>query len=245
MNKILITGGRGFIGSHLCKQINGYDVIDLKEGKDICKEKIGKYEVIINLAAVSSIPESYRDELKCFETNVFGVHHLISQAPEALFIHISTSAVHGDSPYSVTKKLSEPLVDGRGIILRPCNVFGQGALEPSVIASFANAMKSGKDVHIEGTGEQRRDFVYVGDLVNQIIHHVNNPVLGTYDVGYGKNITINDLFKLMAAHFGYKKMPVYVDPRQGDIFENLAKNELFGDVIGFEDGLKKTLDSYL
>ncbi|MCF8306769.1 MAG: NAD-dependent epimerase/dehydratase family protein [Ignavibacteriales bacterium] len=134
--KIVVTGGAGFIGSHIAEEYTkiGYDVhiIDnLRTGKienlndfegytfhNFCiteKEKV--YEVltdadfVFHLAALVSVPQSFVRFDECLQINVFGLTNVLNAARDCgvkKVIFSSSSAVYGDNPIS-PKKVDLPL----------------------------------------------------------------------------------------------------------------------------------------
>lgn len=123
--KIIVTGGRGFIGSHfveLCLN-NGHSVIDIDFmgycsnknlpfdknpnythlNEDICKIKhLPLCDMIVNFAAETHVDNSINDTTPFVYSNITGVHNLleiIKGKPEyerPLFVQISTDEVYGD-----------------------------------------------------------------------------------------------------------------------------------------------------
>jgi nucleoside-diphosphate-sugar epimerase len=126
--KILVTGGCGFIGSEVTKQLSNIGskvtILDnLSSGKEEYIRNISGVELIksdlseisslnsilddkdyvINLASLPFIPDSYHMPMKFFESNV---NSTISLALEVIkhknikkFIHISSSEIYGSARY--------------------------------------------------------------------------------------------------------------------------------------------------
>ena len=121
MKKILVTGGAGFIGSHLCTRLlnDGNDVISLDNyftgSKDNIKHLIGnphfeavrhdivmpylaEVDEIYNLACPASPIHYQFDPIKTIETSVLGVTNMLKLADygKSKILHASTSEVYGD-----------------------------------------------------------------------------------------------------------------------------------------------------
>ena len=88
------------------------------------------------------------------------------------------------------------------VSLRYFNVYGErqnlGGAYATVVGIFLNQSINKKPLTINGNGNQRRDFTYVGDVVNANILAAKSTNVGkgeVLNIGYGENISINELAK--------------------------------------------------
>jgi len=135
MTAYLVTGGAGFIGSHIVEELvrRGENVrvmdnfqtgkrenlapflksIELAEAnirdRDACRAAVRGTEVVLHQAALASVPRSVKDPLQSHEVNVTGTLNLLDAAREEgvrRFVFASSSSVYGDDP-------GLPKVEGR------------------------------------------------------------------------------------------------------------------------------------
>ena len=168
-------------------------------------------------------------------------------------VFASSSSVYGDvptslkvesttgnavSPYAASKQAKEiygriyaRTFNLRVVALRYFNVFGarQRVGEyAAVIPTWIEAMVKNEQVVINGDGNTARDFTPVRRVVTANLCAASATLYKHFDefnVSGGNLITLNDLFKVLARITSYKKSPVYVEERKGDIRGSVGDQE--------------------
>ena len=246
--KAIVTGGRGFIGSHFVERVleMGWNVVDIDKmsyashdtlpwddhkSYTLIKEDISKMQhlpscdIIINFAAESHVDNSIKDTSPFMQSNVFGVYNLlelIRGKPEysrPLFVQISTDEVYGDmaegsfvetdkltpsNPYSATKASAEMLVLSYHrtygldyLITRSANNYGERQYEEKLIPKIISSLKENKKIPVHGDGTYIRDWTYVKDNVDGILHLLESGVKNdTYNVAaenHMRNLEVIDI----------------------------------------------------
>lgn len=75
---------------------------------------------------------------------------------------------------------------------------------------------------IFGDGNQTRDFTFVKDAVQANIQAAESNADGVFNIGSGRNITINELARMILNILGIELEPIHQEPRPGDIRHSLA-----------------------
>ena len=168
------------------------------------------------------------------------------------------------SPYAVQKLSAEhygriynELFGLESVSLRYFNVFGprQDPSSPysGVISIFMTRALSNQAPVIYGDGNQTRDFVYVGDVVNANLlgAALKQPQGSIFNIGTGSQVSINQLWERISFLSGHKNLePRYEPARAGDILRSYAgmdftKSKLkFDPECSLEQGLELTLEWY-
>ena len=161
------------------------------------------------------------------------------------------------SPYGIAKRSAEMylafLQESHGmahVALRYANVYGprqRADGEAGVIAIFAGRLLSGKQATINGDGKQTRDYLYVDDIVRANILAMNRAVTGIFNIGTGKQTSVNTLFKKLR-RIAKSKMPErHAAAWPGEIYQTSlsfkkAKKELgWTPRTNLDEGLEKTM----
>ena len=299
-NTALVTGGAGFIGSHLVDELlnSGRRVIvvdDLSSGQlkninsncvfmhgDITSDALDsifekeKPSLVFHLAAQSSVAISSDKPLLDASTNILGTlkiaENCYKHGVKKLIYSSTGGAIYGEPPelpvdestaprpisnYGVSKFQGEQFIElyhklhnVNYCILRYANVYGprqDGNGEAGVIPIFATLIQDGKQPTIFGTGEQKRDFISVHDVVRANMLAISNGKNSTYNIGSSVMYSVNQIYDLIKDHYGFTKEALTGAPRTGDVFEisldyTKAKKELeWEPEIDFENGLQETL----
>jgi len=230
--RCLLTGHKGFIGSNLHNELR-CDGIDLKENGDIRSYNFDKkYDVIFHCAAQASIPKSFEDPLESHSHNVTGTLRILEHARKtgATVVFSSSSSVYDPvSPYAIQKKMCEDYMrcywslGVKSVALRYFNVFGEGQELANegyslVLSRFFDQYQKGEPFTIYGTGEQRRDFVYVGDVVQANLMAAKfletAEYFETFDIGTGVNWSILEVAEMISEDHPKKFLPPRVEPFQ-------------------------------
>jgi len=235
-------------------------------------------EVVFHLAAQIDVRKSITDIRSDALTNVVGTIGVLEAAIDTgvrrLVFSSTGGALYGEpehlpadesapilplSPYGVAKYCAEQYISyyhrARGletVVLRYANVYGprQDPLgEAGVVAIFTRKILSGERPVIYGDGEQTRDFVFVGDVVQANLLAMNGHQ-GTYNIGTRVETSVNDLIHAFEHVVGRRIEPEYGLARAGEVQRialraDRAERELgWKPAMSLEDGLAQTIEWY-
>ena len=205
-----------------------------------------EFDVIFHLAALSRIQPSFDDPKRTHDVNVTGTVEILELAKRcgAKVVYAGSSSFYYDpyaNPYAYTKwvgeeycKLYNKVYDVPVAIARFFNVYGPGCTVDGpyspVIAIFEDQIVNDKPLTITGTGEQRRDFIHVHDIVDGLIAMSKESWNAEiFNLGSGKNVSINELAEMFDP-----KHTTYIPTRQGEADASLADISLAKQKLGWE-----------
>lgn len=310
MARYLVTGGCGFIGSHLADALiaAGHMVRildDLSTGRranapesaeiivgdvadpDTVAEAMAGIDGCFHLAAVASVARCNIDWAGAHRVNLTGTINVLAAARAAdgrarkPVVYASSAAVYGDNPDLPLTEAARPLprsaygADKLGCELharaaaivhdlptvgfRFFNVYGprQDPESPysGVISIFAGRAQRGDPLLIFGDGEQTRDFIYVADVVQHLLHgmqglHDTDSAAAqaeVMNVCTGVPTSVRQLAEAIGALSGRGGAIEYRPPRDGDIKASVGSPEAarrrlnVSATVPLEEGLRRTL----
>ena len=297
--RALVTGGAGFIGSHIAELLlrRGLEVTvvdDLSTGsvlnippgarfyqgslleEGLLREALNGVDVVFHNAARVSIRNSFEDAYRDAETNILGTISLLKESGRARimrFINASSMAVYGKdaqvpiredspahpaSPYGCGKLAGEmysSIMSGHwgfdSITLRYFNTFGpRQAYTPyvGVITIFVKNLLQGRPPVIFGDGEQKRDFVYAGDVAEANLLAMDSKVKsGVFNIGTGKGTSVNEIAGILIKRLSPGLKPVYAPLKPGEPGNSVADISAAGKRLAFSPrhSLKDKIDEVI
>ncbi len=137
---------------------------------------------------------------------------------------------------------------GNAIGLRLFNVYGAGN-NKGIVKRVIDCCLSGETLTLQG-GDQVRDFIYVDDVVDIIIDHLDNP-LSVMDVGTGMGTQIDNLVNIIQYEFSLQA-PFTPKPHNwvksdhiGEQLVSVAHSHPVKDYTPLREGIRKTIEETL
>lgn len=233
---------------------------------------------VVHLAALGSVPRSIEDPLGSHAANATGTLTLLEAVAAHDVPHLvtaSSSSVYGLnpalpkserewirplSPYAVSKSAAEQYTLAfqqsfglRTLAFRFFNVYGPhqcaGHAYAAVVPVFIDAILGGRPVPLHGTGEQSRDFTYVGTvcrvLLDAAVREVSDPE--PVNLAFGTNTSLLEVLDELRGLLPDDVTVEHHPARPGDVTHSQADNtrllELFPDTVPTQlrEGLKETV----
>ena len=237
MKKIMITGCSGYIGSHLCKllegqyEIHGLDINDpIVPVSKFYKVDINRlftipdqtepYHAVIHLAALVNVGESEKMPIMYYITNMNGTMNVMNKIPTDNFVFASTGAAAlCESAYGISKRAAEDVVREYFTRHRP-----DGLMYNLMQAKNRGEFTIFGNDYDTPDGTCVRDYVHVLEICNALKLAIEQPANNLENLGHGVGTTVNamvELFKKVnGVDFEVKRGP----RRKGDAAVSVLDN---------------------
>ena len=260
------------------KKFSDLNYIDYRHYTDL--NNLKNIQCIFHEGACSDTMEYNKDYMMGINYEYSKEIFSIAKSNKAKFIYASSASVYGlnensqeieknESPlniYAESKLLFDKFIinqDYPAVGLRYFNVYGRGEENKGKMASMAYKMnqeylESKKISLFKGTGgymdgEQKRDFIYIDDVVSINMFFMNESFHDVYNVGTGRAESFNEIAKNIFKYykdedlnFNYIEMPEYLVPKYQNFTQaNILKLREAGysyDFFSLEEGIKNYLN---
>lgn len=310
---VIVTGGAGFIGSHLVNtlyedfpnirivvldkltyagskihinsalwsdkkrfQFYQFDITNCHMLRDVMQKEKPHY--VFHLAAETYVDKSFDNSDVFWKTNAIGSYNMFMVSQEIgvkAFLHVSTDEIYGgegeerfenspsapSNPYAGSKLASETAIRCQNYInhiplltVRLNNIYGPHQHIEKVIPKFILQTHLNQPITIQGSGNQKRNFVYVQDAVNALILVMNKGIEGIYNVSGEFEVSIHRLADIILdiMKTDEKKQPSiqFIEDRPfQDLRYHLNSDKLkelgWSNSTSFVNGLNMTIQYYL
>ena len=221
-----------------------------------------KPQKIFHLAGSLNRTRDYNKIDEILDINLKGTNNLLRALKKidyTSFIFTSTSEVYGKqtktpfkedmtlqptSPYSLSKAAAElsirtfsNIYDNPFTILRLFNIYGPNMPEYFFIPQLINALKDNRNFDMT-MGEQKRDFVFITDVINALIivasnMNANNQI---FNVCSGESISLKELVLEMKKKLNSKSKINFgaIPYRDNEVWEMVGSNDKINKKLGFK-----------
>lgn len=257
--------------------------------------KQNKIDIVVNLAAQAGVRYSIINPDIYIQSNIVGFLNILEMCRHNKIEHLvyaSSSSVYGmnvkmpfsvhdnvDHPvslYAATKKSSELMAHTYSHLynlpttgLRFFTVYGPWGRPDMALFLFTDAILNDKPIKVFNYGKMKRDFTYIGDIVEGVVRVLNNPPLpnpnwdkekadpGTssapykiYNIGNNKPVELMEFIETLEKKLGKKAKKEFLPLQDGDVPETYADIDDLVRDFGFkpnttiDEGIEKFVEWY-
>ena len=254
-----------------------------------------RFPYVVHLAAQAGVRYSLVNPHAYVDANLTGFLNVLEGCRAVACKHLlyaSSSSVYGantgmpfrtsdnvDHPislYGATKKANEVMAHSYAHLfalpmsgLRFFTVYGPWGRPDMAMWLFADAIRSGRPIRLFNSGNMRRDFTYVDDIVEAIVRLVERPAprnpgwsgatpdpasssapWRVYNIGNNNPVEVREVVRLLEEAIGRKAECELLPMQPGDVAETYADVAALEDAVGFkpktpiEDGIRSFVRWY-
>jgi|TARA_R100000030_G_scaffold43373_2_gene32743 UDP-glucose 4-epimerase len=211
-------------------------------------------DVVFHLAAKARIQPSFTNPTEYITTNGNGTLNIVNWCSNnnIPLIYAGSSSKHSGrfkNPYTFSKDIGEDIVKLyeehfklQVSIARFYNVYGPYQLleggYSTLIGKWINNIQNNKPCVIYGTGEKRRDFTHIDDIVDALIKIMEQNKYGyEFELGRGKNFSVNEIAEM------FNIEPIYEKDKPGEALNTLNTDTTAKNILGWKP--EKNIVNYI
>lgn len=249
---------------------------DLTNTNSLNKQKsmLEDCDTVIHLASVvDSEKDVVKNGIKSIDINIDGTLNLLEFLPKLkYFLFASTYMIYGipksnpvkenhlqcpTTVYGASKLITEKFLNVYSrqkkidlTIFRIMGVYGlENPYAVQAIPSFIKLMSEDKNPIVFGTGLERRNHIYIDDVIDCILSWIKNKKVGVFNIGCIDAPTNLELISLINDKLNKKIKPVFkqLSQKQFDFITDISKmkTELkFKPKTKIKDGINKTVERF-
>jgi UDP-glucose 4-epimerase len=224
---------------------------------------------VVHLAALTSVLRSVDAPMQTFAQNVTitqvllelsrgsGVDRFILASTNAVVGNVGTSTITADlplrplTPYGATKAACEMLLSAYSgsyglatAALRFTNVYGPGmSRKDSFVPRMMKAALKDEGVRIYGDGKQRRDLVYIDDVIAGILLALDKGYDGRAIIGSGRSVSVLEMVETVRAVTGRPVPAEHIEAPAGEmpaVVVDITNDLGYEPTVSLNDGLART-----
>jgi UDP-glucuronate 4-epimerase len=241
------------------------EVADVRDESRVGEIVAEGFEGIVHLAALAGVRPSLERPAVYADVNVTGTSRVLEAAVRhgrPRFVLASSSSVYGErrqgpfresdpvdhpiSPYAATKKACELVAHSfhhsAGLPICCARIFtayGPRQRPDLAIRKFAERMLRGEPIPIYGDGSARRDFTYIGDLVDGLVRALDSDLgYAVLNLGAGRTVPLLDVVRILEEALGVKARVEWCPRQTGDVSHTWADIEAARSALGYTPGVQ-------
>lgn len=206
-------------------------VLDLTKDANILGSYFDHYTAIIMCAMVK---KQFGDNLDNFKKNIAmitNVGNVLGQHPVARFVYFSSAAVYGENVHNLSiteethiqptsfyglakfasEKVLEKVLPQNLVIIRPPVIYGPKDMPAYGPSGFLHAARSHEPITLWGEGTEKREFIFVDDVVALIQQLLFSDYTGTLNVVSGKSYTFVEIIETIKS---ITQLPLTITSRE-------------------------------
>ncbi len=270
------------------------DITSKQDLNDLFRE--GAFDLVCHLAAFSGVRRSIDDPEPYIKNNINGFFNILESCRNyqvSSLVFASSSSVYGlnqkipfsehhtsDHPislYAATKKSNEIMAHSYSHLygiaatgVRFFTVYGPWGRPDMAPFLFTKAIMENRPVDIYNSGNLYRDFTYIDDIIDGLLHIINNPAkrnaewnpfdpdpasssapFRIYNIGNSRPVRLSDFIEALERRLGKKAIKNLLPMQSGDVHTTYADVSSLNHDFGFvpktilQEGVDRFADWYL